>query len=156
MKQLFLTFALVIASSFALNAQTSVGGGLAYGFGAETLGIQVRGVQEFNDTWRGGLDFIYYLEGTEGVSAWEINANAHYVFSQSDQTLFYGLAGLNIYGISVSFLGESISTSTTGLNVGAGGQIGFSDSISGIGELKYSLSSADQLLVSVGVLFHLN
>ncbi len=156
MKKLFLSFVLVFASFFSLNAQTGLGGGIAYGFDVSELGIQLRGVHQFNDTWGGGADFIYYLEGVEDVSIWEFNANAHYMLTSTDQATLYALAGINLFGASVSFLGETVSNTETGLNLGAGGKIGISDNISGIGELKFSIGDASQLLLAAGILFNLN
>ncbi|MCB9081659.1 MAG: outer membrane beta-barrel protein [Lewinellaceae bacterium] len=138
-------------------AQLSVGAGLAYGTGVEELGIQVRGIYGFNDTWRGGADFIYYLDGAEGVSFWEFNVNGHYIFADSGQLKTYAFAGLNFTHVTVD-LGQfgSAGNTDTGVNLGAGAQLKLSDKISGLGEVKYVLGGGDQLVLSAGVLVNLN
>lgn len=137
-----------------LKAQFSLGGGIAYGTEIKELGIQARGIYTINEQWRGGADFVYWLVG-DGVTSWELNANGHYVFTEDD-FLAYGLAGLNLASVSVD-LGPFGSASETeiGLNLGVGGQLKFSDAISGIAEIKYTIGGYDQLGLSAGVLFSL-
>ncbi|MEZ4885574.1 MAG: hypothetical protein R3E32_12650 [Chitinophagales bacterium] len=156
MKKILLTLLFVVATSFSLQAQTKLGGGIAYGFDVSELGIQLRGVHQFNDTWGGGADFVYYLDGVKDFSIWEFNVNAHYFLTSTDQAKLYALAGLNLFGASFTFLGETISNTEPGLNVGAGGQVGISDKISGIAELKFSIGDASQLLFGAGILVDLN
>lgn len=152
---------MVLAIAFAclfstdVKAQLSLGGGIAYGLDIEEIGIQVKGIYAFDDTWRANADFIFYLDGIEDASVWELNLNGNYVFSSTDDFLVYALAGLNIAGLSVTFLGETVSATETGLNIGAGGQLFVSDNVSILGELKYAIGNADQLVIAAGVQFAL-
>lgn len=157
MKKLLVVFTLVffLLGSKDLKAQLSVGPGIAYGLDVEELGIMVKGIYSFSDTWRGNADFIYYLDGFEGISLWEANLNANFVFSQSDGFDVYAIGGLNLITASVSFLGSTVSSTEVGLNLGAGGQIFISDKLSVVAELKYGISEADQLVIALGAQFAL-
>ncbi len=151
---IILFFLLLLAGTSA-PAQISVGAGLAYGFDVKELGIQARGIYQINDQWRGGADFIFYLDGESEVTLTEFNANGHYFFLTDEPFKAYALAGLNFITSRVDFVGIGSGSNTeTGLNLGAGGEFGITERISGMAELKYTISDASQLLLAVGALYH--
>lgn len=137
------------------RAQLSIGPGIAFGTDVDELGIQVRGIYSITDQWRAGADIIYYLDSIKDFSIWEINLNAQYVFTDAAQLKAYALAGFNILLFSDSFFGENSTSTEAGLNLGVGGQYLFSDKVSGLAELKYTLSDLDQLVIGLGIQFHL-
>jgi len=161
---LFVAFISLAFSNIA-TAQISVGGGLAFGTEVEELGIQAGGVYTINEDFRAGADFIYYLTGDDSdfganFTWWEFNANGHYLFLSEEDMIVYALGGLNFASFSYDFNfegfgGGSVSETEIGLNVGAGIEygLGFADLY---GELKYALSSADQLVLSAGLRFPIN
>jgi len=56
--------------------------------------------------------------------------------------------------IDLGFLGQVNESSTeVGLNIGVGGQYALAEKLKAIATLKYAISSADQLVLSAGVLF---
>lgn len=114
---LFALIVLFCAVTMA-QAQISVGGGLGFGLDVEELAIQGRGVYEINDKFRGEGDFNYYLDGTDGVSYWELNLNANYMIATEGALEFYALAGLNFFHFStdLGIFGETSDTDT-GLNI---------------------------------------
>lgn len=138
------------------QAQLSVGGGLGYGFDIEALGIQGRAVYGITDQIRGQADFTYFLEGTDGVTSWEFNVNGNYMLTSSGGFDIYALAGLNFAHVTVD-LGPfgNASNTDTGLNIGAGAQMGLSDNLNFFGEAKFSLGGSDQLFLGAGVLIGL-
>ena len=152
------TFLFFLYAPNILNAQWGGGVGLAYGTEASDfdagLGIQLRAIYAIQGPWRAAADFIYYLGGEDGFSLTEINLNGHYVFSESDNALIYGLAGLNSVRLKydVVFIG-STSDTEVGINLGVGGQLYFNDRLSGLAELKYSLSDFDQLVIGAGLVY---
>jgi opacity protein-like surface antigen len=161
-------FAAFISLAFSqiATAQISVGGGLAYGTEIEELGIQAGGVYTINEDFRAGVDFIYYLTGDDSgfgadLTWFEINANGHYLFVTEEDLIVYALGGLNFATFSYDipafqgFGGGDVSETEIGLNVGAGLEygLGFADLYA---ELKYALSSADQLVLSAGLRFPIN
>jgi opacity protein-like surface antigen len=161
---LFAAFISLAFSNIA-TAQISVGGGLAFGTEVEELGIQAGGVYTINEEFRAGADFIYYLTGDDSgfgdnFTWWEFNANGHYLFVTEEDLIVYALGGLNFASFSYDFpefqgFGGNVSETEIGLNVGAGLEygLGFADLYA---ELKYALSSADQLVLSAGLRFPIN
>lgn len=163
MKAIRYSLFILLFAGFGLtaSAQLSLGGGLAYNIEAEELGINIRGVYDINETWRGQAGFVYYLAG-EGVNFSEINLNANYVFSDNGAgTKIYGLAGLNFFRVGFDDINvggiiiEGASATETGFNVGAGINLGLSDQLSIYGEAKYILSDFDGLGLVAGVLYSL-
>ncbi len=152
---LLVTAMLFVCLSTPLQAQLSVGGGLAFGTDVEEIAIQVRGLYGIDEDWRGEADFTFYLDGEENISFWEFNLNGNYLFTDSDEFAVYGLAGLNFFRTSVDFFNESTGNTEIGLNIGGGGQYFINEQISAFGELKFAISDVDQLLISLGVLFNL-
>ncbi|MEX0929818.1 MAG: hypothetical protein WD266_05920 [Balneolales bacterium] len=137
-------------------AQIQAGGGLAYGTNVEKLGLQVNGYYTIpaNEQIRAGIEYTYFFpenyEGGGSSRYSEFNVNGNYLFLEEDEITAYGLAGLNYTTVSWSgnqFFGAS--GSRTGLNLGAGAeyQAGF-----GVlyGELKFVVSTFDQLVLSLG------
>lgn len=137
-----------------VNAQFSAGGGLAFGLESEDLGLQLRGLYQINEKIRGDVNLTFYFDGVEDVNVTEINLNGHYLIHDGDSFSVYGLGGLNIFRVGVSFDGFSSSSSEIGLNLGGGITFPFSDTLSGIGEIKYAISDADQLVIGAGVLYN--
>lgn len=169
MKKLLTVGLLVIGLTFLSNtnlfAQDEagdilLGGGLAYGTEVESLGIQLGGNYRIDEQFRGAVDLIYYFPNEDdfgGDFTWfEINANGHYIFTEEDALLAYGLAGLNFASFSYD-LGQfgKVSDTEVGLNIGAGIEYNL-DFAFLYGELKYALSSADQLVLSAGLRFPIN
>ncbi len=157
MKKL-LTSAFVLVLAFGIHstatAQISVGGGLGYGTNIEALGLKVDGVYTINEDFRAGADIIYYFEDSD-VTFWELNLNGNYIFTQDESMIIYGLAGINYARQSVSTEWGSWSNSEVGLNIGAGLEydLGFATIAP---EIKYALSSLDQLVISAGLRFPIN
>lgn len=157
-KLFFTSLAFLLIGSVSLSAQFSAGAGLAYGTDVEELGIRAVGVYQFAEEWRGAADFIYYFDGVEDVSLWELNTNAHYVFSNDDKFLAYALAGLNLIAVTVDLgvIGGGKETNTeAGLNIGAGGQYFVTENVSIHGEVKYAISDADQIVIGIGALINI-
>lgn len=172
MKKLLTVGILVIGLTFLSNTNLyaqesgdiSIGGGLGYGTEIESLGIQAGGVYVINEQFRGAADLIYYLPNDSfgwDFSWFEINANGHYLFVTEDDLIAYALGGLNIstlkydYPDNAFFNGGSVSESEVGLNAGAGLEYNL-DFAFLYAELKYILSSADQLVATAGLRFRIN
>lgn len=161
-----LVIGLIFISNTNLYAQDesgdiSIGGGLGYGTEIESIGIQVGGVYRINEQFRGAADIIYYFPDEIGAGYdynWmEFNANGHYLFLEEDDMLVYALAGLNFARVSIDYpdneiYGGSYSDTEIGLNIGAGLEYDI-DFAFLYAELKYALSSADQLVLSAGLRF---
>ena len=145
----------MIATASAQKGNMKIGPLVAYGSEIKNPGIGVKFHYGINDKIRLAPDFIYYFKKND-VSWWELNLNGHYMFSESGDMGFYALGGLNMLGAKVEFMGISTSDTEMGINLGAGVQKPLTSTILGVAEAKYTLSSSDQLVISVGLLFNLN
>ncbi len=146
---------LMIATASAQKGEMKLGPLVAYGSEIKNPGLGIKFHYGINDKIRVAPDFIYYLKKND-VTWWELNVNGHYIFSSTGDMAFYGLGGLNLLGYKVNLLGISTSDSEMGINLGAGFQKPLSSKILGVAEAKYTLSSSEQLVISVGLLFNLN
>ena len=153
MKKYFLFLVTTLCFSFAAKAQISAGAGLVYGADVEELGLQIRAMYDINETWRANVDFITYFIGIDGITLSEFNLNPHYKFLNKDRVSVYGLAGLNIARASVKFLGEKVSNSEVGVNVGAGAEFGIGERIAILAEAKYAIGEASQFVIGAGAVF---
>ena len=158
----------VIFASEDSNAQTTIGGGIAYGTEIKSIGIHAGGQFFINDNLAITPSILYYFprELAEGFNyKWfEINGNASYYFITDESVNVYGLAGLNVAIISFPFLdfssifgGDANNSSVTkvGLNIGIGADFDIGSNITPFGQLRYNLSSFDQLAIEAGVRFPL-
>lgn len=141
-----------------------VGVGLVFGSGIggfnsldNDLGIRVDGYYPINPDIRVGGDFVFYFPKSDSgvdMTVWELNFNGNYIFLQEDELTLYGLAGINITGISISSDNFSDSDSEIGLNLGAGVEypLDFADLF---GEFKFGGigGDADQFVLGGGLRF---
>lgn len=152
-KNILIACAFICTLSSTASAQFSAGLGLFYGFDIEEIGIQARGIYAFDETWRGAVDLVFYLDGEDDVSFWETNFNAHYIYFTNEKVIVYAIGGINVFTFNIDIAGEDFNDSEFGLNLGTGGQISISEVIDIIGELKFTISDADQLSFGVGALY---
>lgn len=183
---LSLSIAILMAAVMPAMAQQGamkLGPQLGYGFDAKTLGVGAKFTYSLSDQIRLNPGFMYFLPKSEEMTYtdidpitgqliyetetikttwWELNLDGNYMFGDEDELCFYGLAGLNVTGVSVSYeaTGEldfdlSASTTEVGINLGGGVQYPFTDKMSGFAELKYTAASTDQLGFAAGLLFSL-
>jgi len=151
---------------FSAQAQTKVGGGLAFGTEILTIGFDVRATFGINENILFAPDITYFLNNTDvvflGIQTkskfkwWEINLNGNYVWNLSGFSP-YVLTGLNlaIIGSEIELFGSRVSDSDTkvGWNIGGGANLPFNDKLEGFFELKYNIfiSDPDQLAIKGGV-----
>lgn len=144
MKKLIIMCMLAIVSMSAFaqtqRGQSSFGFNLGYGFnenGNALLGVDYR--YNFTDEIRFAPSLTYFVKD-DGLSAWAIDMNAHYVFKLSDMFGFYPLAGLDLSFWKIG-LGNSASLNKTrlGANIGLGGEVYATDQLSVGLEFKYNI-----------------
>lgn len=166
--KLFCTIAIVAIAMLATKqtqAQDSkilAGAGVGYATEISSPAIFAQGVYRVTNQWEGALGISYFFPKDNGVYdlTWlGFDLNAHYVFSDSESLDFYGLAGLHITRVSASgytyqgYSVGSVSDTSTGLNVGAGGRYQISDNLYGVGEAKYAIADGGFFQINAGVLF---
>lgn len=163
--KLITCLALLLFLAKTAEAQTTLGGGIAYGTEIESIGIHADGQYFFKDNLAAAPSIMYYLP--KDIAAgynfkwFEFNANANYYFNVDGGVKPYGLAGLNFAFVTVpsfNFLnGSELSGRTAtkvGLNLGVGADFEVGN-ITPFGEIKYNLGGIDQLAIAAGVRFTL-
>lgn len=138
-----------------VQAQYSLGTGVAFGSESETVGMQFRGAYDVDAPVRIGVDVIYYFR-SPGIltskSITEFNVNGHWQFINQTSHSVYALTGFNLTRPRTTYLSTSLSSSSNhfGWNIGAGSQYEVAPQLAVVGELKYILSDADQWVLSLG------
>lgn len=176
LKNVLLTLTVITATLFYSNrvhAQDSkilVGGGIGYASVIENMAIAAKGVYKITDEWEGALGVNYYLPKDMVYASLNwlgLDLDGHYVFLNEKEYQAYGLGGLSITRVSVSFkdnlLGNnSIATALTpksstsmGFNIGGGGRYQFADNLYGLAETKYTFRDKGFFQITAGVLFGL-
>lgn len=176
MKKILFVVAIMALVASSANAQFKFGGGVTMGTkmgidddGDEKMGfgINVRGDYYFSEKFSVAPGFTYFFPGSpDGIdlSAWQLNADAHYHFYSNESVSVYGIGGLNYSSMKAEFdltdfLGEfgdvlSVGGSAEetdneiGIDLGVGANFG-----KFFGELKYDSAFDGQIALSVGILF---
>ena len=155
MKKLGLILLLVvgsIAGCYAQQGRSSVGMKMGYA------------LDHNNITW--GIDYRYnvwenvrfapnitYMFRNDGVSAWYIDFDGHYVVPVSRNFAFYPIGG---FSLSIwDFRGASSNYSRVGVNIGVGCELYATQEISVGLDMKYNLiHNYDQALAALRVAYH--
>lgn len=142
------------------QGQSSFGFNVGYGFDSKnaTLGVDYRYC--ITDEFRLGPSITHFVKN-DGISAWAIDLNAHYVFKLSDMFGFYPLGGLSLSFWNASGhvdfgpLGKlKIKDDATrfGANIGLGGEVYATPEITVGLEVKYHIiKDMDQAMFAVRV-----
>ncbi|MCG8582287.1 MAG: porin family protein [Bacteroidales bacterium] len=173
-KILFLVAVMALVAS-AANAQFKYGGGITLGskMGIDDdvsekmgIGINVRGDYYFSEKFSVSPGFTYFFPGTPDyidMSAWQLNADAHYHFYTNESISVYGIGGLNyshtkwesdltdFFGLDDMFSVDGSAEDTDGeigVDLGAGIEFGIF-----FGEVKYDSAFDGQMALTFGVLF---
>ena len=170
------SFCLSVILLLALTARTPLqaqfeqgtlrlGGQVGIGTDIESFGIGIRGDYALTPKFLLALDFMYFFGDEDyGIEAdWsDLNFNANYLIEIMNPNLVpYILGGLNIARTSVSCEGalspvcDDFSDTDMGFNVGGGLDI-MLGSIALFGELRVTMSDADQVVIAGGIKLPLN
>lgn len=154
MKKIKLIIALVFLSvaGYAQKGHSSMGASVGYALDVEsvTFGVDYRYNPSSNVRLAPSLTHMFR---NNGVSAWYIALDAHYLVRVSRNFSFYPIGGLDL---SVwSFKGYRENINRLGLNVGLGGEVYATSEISVGLDMKYNLiKDFDQALAAVRVAYH--
>ncbi len=152
MKKTILVIAMAVIS-LAGFSQSDVMSTLKFGVGGTLGGIDAdfgvhgRALVNITDEIDAVAGFSLFFPGTtvlnEDLDAWQIQANVHYKFHETDGFTFYGLGGINYIHTKRNALTEN----EIGFDIGGGAEYKKL-----FGELKYD-TSFEQLTVTVGIYF---
>ena len=173
MKKLLMTLCVAMISvvAFAQKGDKAVGVNLSYGTEISNLGFGVKGQYVLTNEIRLEAGFDYFLK-KDGMSMWDVNVNAHYLFPITDKIKVYPLAGLTYTNWKVSMgvddinedlknsLGDdynevkSDSEGKFGVNLGGGIQYDINSRWAVNFELKYQLiSKFNQAVFGIGIAY---
>ena len=137
--------------AWAQKGEMAVGGNLLYGTEINMLGIGGKFQYGITNDLRAEASFNYYFRNN-GFHMWDLNANAHYLFSIAPKFRAYPLAGLTVVSKSYSKVDESVTH--FGLNLGGGCEYDITPQVILNAEFKYSIvSTIDQAVFLVGAAY---
>jgi len=140
-----------------------LGGQLAFGTEIESLGIGANFDYAITDVILLAPSLVYFFGKSEGEIDWslfEVNLNGNYLFATGNSNIIpYALAGINLSFWSVNYegfgnFGGLGNDTNIGLNLGGGADF-VVNTFFVFGELRYVISSSDQLVIVGGVKFPL-
>lgn len=170
MKKLFLTLAVALIGvcvQAQVKGDVGVGLNLSYGTEISNIGIGVKGQYNFTDAIRGEVSFDYFLK-KNATKMWDINVNAHYLFSVADKFKVYPLVGLTYANVNWDFdlsddmkgyegdekTSGSSSEGRFGVNLGAGASYDITSNIAVNFEIKYQIiSNYNQVVFGIGAAY---
>lgn len=129
------------------QGQSSVGLNIGYGFDSEnaTLGVDYR--YSLTDAVRLNPSLTALVKNN-GLSAWMIDMNAHYVVKLSEMFGFYPLAGLSLSFWDI----HGYNATRFGANVGLGGEVYATQNLTVGLDIKYNIiKDFDQAMMAVRV-----
>lgn len=124
MKKYLLIAIVALATALGASAESgdiAVGGQFAYASKNSMAGLGLQVQIEPITNWRFAPEFIYYFK-TDGVSAFNVNANIHYVIPTSEAFAIYPLAGFTYANFRADVPGGHLTTDKCGANIGMGAQ----------------------------------
>ena len=148
MKKLFMIACMMLASTamFAEKGATTLGIHGNYMIDSpNNIGAGVNVGYEVINNVRGIAEFNYFLK-KDGVSFWNVDVNAAYLFQVGTLTV-YPLAGIDQLGTKW----DGGSDSKMGLNLGAGVEYQLSESLALKAEYNYKTQGDGWSLLKVGV-----
>lgn len=131
------------------QGQSSVGLNIGYGFDSEnaTLGVDYR--YSLTDAVRLNPSLTALVKNN-GLSAWMIDMNAHYVVKLSEMFGFYPLAGLSLSFWDI----HGYNATRFGANVGLGGEVYATQNLTVGLDIKYNIiKDFDQAMMAIRVAY---
>ena len=145
--------AVMMVVALTANAQNepgkmAIGANLNYGMHKDykNIGFGAKFQYNITDAIRGEASGNYFLK-KDGVSFWNVEVNAEYLFKVGDAFTIYPLAGLDLLGTKVG----DYSDSELGLNLGAGVEYQLSENLALKAEYNYKTQGNGWSLLKFGV-----
>lgn len=124
MKKYLLIAIVALATALGASAESgdiSVGGQFAYASKNSMAGLGLQVQIEPITNLRFAPEFIYYFKN-DGMSAYNVNLNIHYVIPTSTTFAIYPLAGFTYANFKYDNVLGDLSTDRCGANIGMGAQ----------------------------------
>lgn len=160
LKKIFILSTFLCFSIQLLCAQdVRLGGGISYGTVIKNAGINLRSDIRLNEQWAITPHFNWFFNKKKNLTTlkWKaINIDAHYTFDMDDSWTLYPLFGINIATVTEKVADFTFSNTDIGFNLGFGSEYKLDSRLSGIGEIKYVISDADQAEITIGILYQIS
>ncbi|WP_452227988.1 outer membrane beta-barrel protein [Lacinutrix sp. MEBiC02404] len=166
-KKLFLFATITFLFATQMQAQISIGGGLAYNEKISAPGITLKGVFTITDNIAISPSASYFF-GNQVYgykrSILAVDVNAHYYFDIIESKLkVYPIAGVNFSSYKTGGYNNAFFTDNTyqvkdnafGGNIGAGATYQFTEKLKVYLEPKFVVSDYSQVVINAGVLLNL-
>ena len=144
-----------IGTSFAQKGAKSVGVNISYGTEIENVGIGAKFQYNILDDIRLEPSLNFYMK-KDGLSMWDMNFNAHYLFHLTNKFNVYPLAGITYTSWKQDIKIEEMKTSSDttnkfGANVGVGAEYYLSSNFVVSLDVKYqAIKDYDQAVFTFG------
>ncbi len=133
----------------AAGVQLNVGFGDSY----TNIGLGARYQYTLPKNFRLEASFDYFFK-KDGLSMWDINVDAHYVFKIGDNGWrVYPLFGLSLVHSKAEIWGFTASDNSFGVNYGGGVEYQFADSWKAFGELKGQSADGTRGILTLGAAY---
>lgn len=145
---MLLVFAAVATVSYAQKGQLSAGFNVGHAFDSNNVLTGVDFRYNLTDELRLAPSLSHFIKNN-GLSAWAVDVDMHYVFPLTDMFGFYPLGGA---GVSFWNMHGCKNKSRLGLNVGLGGEVYATKEVTVGMEMKYLIvSDYDQAIIAFRV-----
>ena len=155
MKKFFLVLGMTLISfgAFAQKGNIELGLKLNYGTDDPNFGVGLVGRYQLDRHFRPELTLNYYPE-ENNVSAWDVNANLHYIFDITNRFKLYPLGGLGIMGYDAQWYGADFDKTRIGANLGGGLQFNITRELHLNAETYYQIvSDYDRAVMNVSLVY---
>ena len=159
MKKLMIVALMLIGFGISASAQNwGLGVNVGYGNDVSKPSFGIKALYDINEAFTLAPSLNFYLPETESASVsgihaeaelkcWDINADVHWNFYNTDKGKLYPLAGISYFNAKISAKasagGQKESASESegkfGINLGFGGQMNFSERWAASAEIKYQI-----------------
>lgn len=124
MKKYIFIAILAVATVFGAYAESgdiAVGAEFAYASKNSMAGLGLQVQIEPITNWRFAPEFMYYFKN-DGLSAYNVNLNFHYVIPTSTTFSIYPLVGFSFASFKADGILEDVTENRCGANIGMGAQ----------------------------------
>ncbi|MBQ6080509.1 MAG: outer membrane beta-barrel protein [Muribaculaceae bacterium] len=124
MKKYIFMAILAVATVFGAYAESgdiAVGAEFAYASKHSMAGLGLQVQVEPITNWRFAPEFMYYFKN-DGLSAYNVNVNFHYVIPTSTTFAIYPLVGFTFASFKADGVPDNITENRCGANIGMGAQ----------------------------------
>ncbi|EGJ70668.1 hypothetical protein Bcop_0450 [Bacteroides coprosuis DSM 18011] len=145
-----------IGTSFAQKGAKSLGVNVGYGTEIENVGIGAKFQYNILDDIRLEPSLNFYMK-KDGLSMWDLNLNAHYLFHLTSKFNVYPLAGITYTSWKQDLKIEGVGSETSnkfGANVGLGAEYFLSNNFVVNLDIKYqAIKDFDQAVFTFGAAY---